>query len=180
MTIDQDYVFSHQAKIIAAIKRGAIFIYPTDTIYGLGCDATSEIEVRCRGNKAIGDGKAFSVRVPNKGWILDNCIVPDLSKLDFLPGPYTLILKMKNKNIVAENVSFGDTLGVRIPDNWFSKIVEESGVPFVSTSVNISGEKHMERFEDVPQSILDQVDRVVYEGEKRGESSTKIDLTQLQ
>ncbi len=165
--VDRSYIDSNKAEILQAIRAGAIFIYPTDTIYGLGCNAENVASVQKVRDIKKRDQKLFSVIVPGKEWILENCIVPDPTRLDILPGPYTFILKWKNRE---------GTIGVRIPDHWFSGVVAEAGVTFITTSVNLSGEKHMECLEDVPKDMLDQVDYVVYEGERKGVPSEKIDL----
>ena len=94
-----------------------------------------------------------------------------------MPGPYTLILKTK-KECVAKNVAPGlDTLGVRIPDNWFSNFVSEIDIPIVSTSVNKASEDFMTSLEDLDSEIKSMVDFIVYEGEKKGKPSRIIDLT---
>ena len=75
------------------------------------------------------------------------------------------------------NKKTGGTLGVRIPKHWFTQVVTDAGMPFITTSVNFSGEPHMEKIEDVKPEVLEAVDYVVYEGEKRGKPSEKIVLT---
>jgi len=177
--IDRTYVESNKEEIIEAIKSGKIFIYPTDTIYGLGCNAYIEDAVDKVRTIKKRDDRPISVMSPSKVWIEENCEAKkeDLDK--YLPGPYTLIFN-RSSNLVAQSVNSKDnTLGVRIPDHWFSGIVSEAGVPFVTTSVNLSGEKHMEKLEDVSEEVLNQVDYVVYEGEKRGKRSEKVVLTKL-
>lgn len=174
--IDQSYIESHKSEILDAMRSGKIFIYPTDTIYGLGCNALLEESVQKLRELKHRQTRPFSVIAPNKEWILENCKVENESLNKYLPGPYTLFVSRKDI-AVAPSVNPNDnTLGVRIPDNWFTALVEEAGVPFVTTSVNITKEHHMEKLEDVPEEILNQVDYVVYEGEKRGEPSTKINL----
>ena len=87
-------------------------------------------------------------------------------------------LILKSKNAVAENVAPGlDTLGVRIPEHWFSKIVEESGVPVVTTSANKAGGDFMTSLDDLDDGIKPKLEFVVYEGEKHGRPSKIIDLT---
>lgn len=174
--LNKQETLDRKEEIISAIKAGVIFIYPTDTIYGMGCDATNEVAVQKIREIKRRDQNPMSVVAPNKDWILENCLVLDKSKLDLLPGPYTLIYTM-NKNIVAPNVSFIRTLGVRIPKNWFSNLISEAGIPFVTTSVNISGEKNMEKVEDLKKEILDQVDYCIYDGPIYGKQSTRLDLT---
>ncbi|UCG95440.1 MAG: Sua5/YciO/YrdC/YwlC family protein, partial [archaeon] len=120
--------------------------------------------------------KPFSVIAPSKEWILENCVVGE-ADLTRLPGPYTLILKLKQK-CVAENVNLGlDTLGVRIPDNWFSQLIKETGIPIVTTSVNLTGQKFMTSLDSLDPKIKDAVDFIVYEGPLRGSPSEIINLT---
>lgn len=174
--IDRANVESHRDEIIQAIKSRKIFIYPTDTIYGLGANALIEKSVDKIREIKKRDTKPFSVIAPSKEWIVENCKLENENLEKYLPGPYTLIVERK-KDVVAPSVNHQDnTLGVRIPKHWFTDLVSEAGVPFITTSVNISGNKFMEKLEDVPEEILNQVDYVVYEGEKRGEPSTKINL----
>ncbi len=174
--IDKAYTESHKEEIIAAIKNGAIFIYPTDTIYGIGCDATNEAAVwKLRDIKKRSD-KPFSIVAPGKDWIFAHVMIPP-AELKKLPGPVTLIVNWKEGNPLSQAVNPHEiTIGIRIPDHWFSKIIEAAGLPFVTTSVNISGEKHMESLEDIPAEIRDAVDYIVYEGPKAGQSSEKIFL----
>jgi L-threonylcarbamoyladenylate synthase len=169
-------VLDHKEKIISAIKNGEIFIYPTDTIYGLGCDATNEKAVEKIREMKQRDQKPFSVIAPSKEWILENYSV-ESGKLDILPGPYTVIVDRKNDGAVAENVFLNFSPGIRIPDNWFTDIISEAGVPFVTTSVNISGSHHMEELSDIPKEFLGKIDYVVYDGPIVGKKSTRIDLT---
>ena len=151
----------NKEKILTKIKEGNIFIYPTDTIYGIGCDARNFEAVKRIRELKNRDEKPFSVIAPSKEWIIDNC---EEKNLDKLPGPYTLILKLKNKECVASNVSGLDTLGVRIPDHWF-----KVDIPIVTTSVNKSDKNNMTSLEDLDKDI--KVDFIIYEGEKKGKSS---------
>ena len=104
------------------IKNGAIFIYPTDTIYGLGCDAENNESIGLiRKIKYRDKDKPISIIAPSKEWIKKHCIVEDKLLEKYLPGPYTLILKKKDKNFL-KTVSSNDSLGVRIPDCEFTEI----------------------------------------------------------
>ena len=167
-------------ELIEHIHNGEIFIHPTDTIYGLGCKATDDKAVmKIRKLKERGDAP-FSVWVPNKGWILQNCIVPkDAEKwLDELPGPQTLVLKLKNKKAIAKSVNPNiDSIGVRIPNHWFHNIVERLGVPIVTTSANKTGRTFMTSIENLEDGIKNGVRFVVYEGEKKGRPSKIVQLT---
>ena len=165
--------------LMEIIFDGAVFIYPTDTIYGLGCNALKSVSV-----KKIRDIKnraqnPFSVIAPSKQWIFDNCIVGEkaIEWIEKLPGPYTLILKVKN-SAVAKEVNLNlNTLGVRIPNHWFSSFVEELEVPIVTTSANKAGSNFMTSLDNLDLDIKNNVDFIIYEGEKKGSPSKIIDLS---
>lgn len=161
------------------IKGGAVFIHPTDTIYGIGCDATNDSAVhKIREIKDRCD-RPFSVIAPSKGWIKENCEVSKEAEewIGKLPGPYTLILKLKNNDAISKEVNKGfDSVGVRIPDHWISKVAEDLNVPIVTTSANKTGENFMTSVEDLHHDIKANVDFVVYEGEKKGKPSTIVHL----
>jgi L-threonylcarbamoyladenylate synthase len=175
--LNKEETLERKEEIISAIKAGKIFIYPTDTIYGMGCDATNEEAVKKLREIKNREGKPFSVIAPSKEWIIENYKISELGLLDILPGPYTIILNNNNENVVADNVFIDALPGVRIPDNWFAEFVSKSSLPFVTTSVNISGEKNMEKLEDIPSEISEKVDYCIYDGPIFGKQSTRIDLT---
>lgn len=176
--LTKDEINVNKEVILEVMKNGAVFIHPTDTIYGIGCNATGEEfvdEVRAIKERPT---TPFSVLAPSKDWIKNNCVVSKQAEkwLGKLPGPYTLILKMKDG--VAKNIAPGlDTLGVRIPDHWFSKVVEELGEPIVTTSANKSGGDFMTSLDNLDDDIKPRVEFLVYEGEKHGRPSTIVDLS---
>ncbi|MFH1917415.1 MAG: L-threonylcarbamoyladenylate synthase [Nanoarchaeota archaeon] len=156
--------------------KETVFIYPTDTIYGIGCDATNnELVERIR--KIKNSQQPFSIIAPSKTWVEQNCEVSDITKkwLDKLPGPYTLIIKLKNKSCVAPSVNKGmSTIGIRIPDNWMAKVVTDLGFPVITTSANISGGNFMVSLQDLGPDIRKKVDLIIYEGELKGTPSTLV------
>jgi len=173
--------FENQKDVIrtSLIGNPIVFIYPTDTIYGIGCNALNKEAVEKIRKIKQRKTNPFSVIAPSKEWIDENFIVNENVKdwVKRLPGPYTLVLKIK-KQCVAENVAPGlDTLGIRIPDHWFSNIVNEIGIPIVTTSANKSGNDPMTSLDDLDADIKSRVDFIVYEGIKKGQSSKIIDLT---
>jgi len=120
------------------------------------------------------------VIAPSKEWIKSNCEIYEHAEdyLDKLPGPYTFIFKLKNKACIAPNVNFDlDTIGVRIPDHWFSKAVSKIGKPCITTSANISGQDFMTSKETLHPDVEKEVEFMVYEEEKKGCPSTVIDLS---
>lgn len=167
-------------SFVVEIKSGKIFVYPTDTIYGIGCSALVSRSVGKIREMKKRDAKPFSVIAPSEEWIRENCVVDGKVErwLSKLPGPYTLILKLKNKACVSGKVNAsGESLGVRIPKHWVSEIVEKTGVPFVTTSVNLSGEKPLSNIGDLKKGMEEGVDYFIDVGEIEGAPSTVVDLT---
>ncbi len=162
------------------IEDGCLFIHPTDTIYGLGCDATNKQSVKkIRDLKNKHEGP-FSVIVPDKSWIFENChITPNARAwIDKLPGPYTLILPLKHRDSVAHNVNFGlESIGVRMPKHWILGYVEKLGVPIVTTTANKMGENFANSPEHFHPDISSKVDFVIFEDEKICRPSMLVDLT---
>ncbi|MDO8509089.1 MAG: L-threonylcarbamoyladenylate synthase [Nanoarchaeota archaeon] len=161
------------------IREGKIFVYPTDTIYGIGCDATNDDSVNKIRQIKKRDEKPFSIIAPSKDWIKKDCVVDDNSEkwLNKLPGAYTLILELRNWVAVSDKVNFGfDSIGVRIPDHWISRVIENYGKPFVTTSVNISGEPFIKNIDNVPPEMKDEIDYAIDEGNIEGNPSTIVKL----
>ena len=146
------------------IREGNVFIYPTDTLYGLGCDATNEESVeRIKSIKERDRDKPLSVIAPHIDWIRENFHLDGVDLMEYLPGPYTLLLKKKNLKFLFW-ISPNDRIGVRIPNFKFcdcldvSEGIEMSGRPVVTTSVNLSGEKPAVKISDISKDIIQKVD----------------------
>lgn len=162
------------------ISRGAIFIYPTDTIYGIGCNALRAEAVKKIRELKVRYENPFSVIAPSKEWVFENCEV-DSKNIELVNNPpdaTTLILKLKNKDCIVKEVNNGlPTLGVRMPKHWFTDFMKWLKVPIITTSVNKSGEDFMTSLEDLDGDIKGSVDFVIYEGEKNGRPSKIMHLT---
>ncbi|MGM5484885.1 MAG: L-threonylcarbamoyladenylate synthase [Nanobdellota archaeon] len=157
-----------------------LIVYPTDTIYGLGCDATSEDCVRKVRDVKQRYERPLSVIVPSKRWIRENCVVgeEEEKQLEKLPGPYTLIMRLKNKSCVAGSVNNNsDTLGVRIPDHWIADFVELVGNPIITTSANKTGDNFVTTVDELNKDIARQIDYVINAGRINGRPSRLVDLT---
>jgi tRNA threonylcarbamoyl adenosine modification protein (Sua5/YciO/YrdC/YwlC family) len=177
-TLNKEELTIYRKDFFEKVNSGKVFIHPTDTIYGLGCDATSYDAVKRLREAKERASNPFSVIAPSKDWIKANCEVSE-ELLGNLPGPVTLILKLKNKNAVADNVNNGlATLGVRIPDHWISVFVKELGKPVITTSVNLQGEEHMTKIENINPKIKGKIDFAIYEGEKIGHPSKIINAVE--
>src|SRR5690606_28455501 len=134
-------------KIVAdSLRGGGVIIYPTDTIYGLGCDIynTGAIERICR-IKNIDPKKAqFSFICSDLAHINEYTKTIDKPTFrllkDMLPGPYTFILEA-SKQVPKMMKTKKDTVGIRIPDHKvFQAMVEELGHPIMSVSLPMDGE----------------------------------------
>jgi len=167
----------HEPNLVNELKKG-VFIYPTDTIYGIGCDATSdELVARVRDIKNSYD-QPFSIIIPNKNMLFE--FGKDGGKIkewaDKLPGPYTLIIKVKKRFFSSKVNPKDDTVGVRIPNHWFYNYIKKMKVPIVTTSANVTGEDFMTSIENLDESVKRKIDFVIYEGEIKGKPSTIVNL----
>jgi len=159
--------------------KNSVFIYPTDTIYGIGCDATNEkLVARVREIKKSAE-QPFSIIIPNKNSILSNCETDDRAApwLGKLPGPFTLIFKVKKKFFAGNVVPLrNNTIGIRVPNNWFYLYIKRMKVPIITTSANITGGDFMTCLDDLDPQIKRKVDFIVYDGELKGKPSTIVHL----
>ncbi|MCX6765533.1 MAG: L-threonylcarbamoyladenylate synthase [Candidatus Moranbacteria bacterium] len=131
------------SEAVQYLKEGKIIIYPTDTIYGMGCDAFCERAIdKIFSIKGRENMKPLSILVKDieeirKYSFVDSKREKIISAL--LPGPFTLILP-EAKNIPKLVTGGKNAIGVRIPDNPITKkLLKSFERPIVSTSVNISG-----------------------------------------
>ena len=150
---------------LKALRSGGSILYPTDTIWGLGCDATNE--------KAVENIYRIKQRVESKSLIIlvnsfdqiANYIekVPDVAYdlLKCIENPVTVIYS--NARNLAPNVVADDgTIGIRIVKEEFCiELIRQLGRPIVSTSANISNEPAPVTFSHISQEILNNVDYVV-------------------
>ena len=169
-----------KAAIIDYIVQCCVFIHPTDTIYGIGCNAQNSDAVKKVRELKGRAANPFSVIAPSMDWIHENCIVTKQAEewIKKLPGPYTLIFKLKT-NCVAKKVNSGlKTLGIRVPNHWIKDVVSEADFPIVTTSVNKSRQDYMTSLEDMDPDIKGSIDFILYEGKKEGKPSKIIDLTE--
>lgn len=163
---------AEQKTLISMIRQGFIFIYPTDTVYGIGCNALDKKAVKkIKQIKGRDAKKPLSVIAPSKAWIYQHCHARR-SVLDrFLPGRYTLILRKKDRRFLR-HVSAGDTIGVRIPKHWFTHLVRRAQVPLITTSANRSGDSPAQKIEDLHHSLLKKADVLINDGKLYGKPSS--------
>jgi L-threonylcarbamoyladenylate synthase len=148
----------------AAIEAGAVIIYPTDTLYGLGADALSDSAVkRIYEVKGRDEGKPIHAIVADMQMAERYAYVDGAARMlaeRFLPGPLTLILKKKDgiETGIAKGI---DTFGIRIPDNVFCKdLVEKFGGPVTTTSANRAGMHPMRAIEGIIEQLGENASQV--------------------
>ena len=169
-------------ELLDKIKHGAIFIHPTDTIYGLGCSALDGKAVKKIREIKGRPSKGFSVIAPSIEWIRENVHIKSEAFEDWLeklPGPYTFICEVKHKGIVASEINpEGNTIGMRVPHHWFTEVAKMAKIPLVTTSANKLGKDFMTSLDDLDPEIKKHVDFIIYEGEKKGRPSQIVFLDQ--
>ncbi|MBK0368856.1 L-threonylcarbamoyladenylate synthase [Flavobacterium agrisoli] len=172
------------SKAYEVIKEGGIILYPTDTVWGIGCDATNaEAIKKIYALKQREETKSMIVLM-NGERMMYNVFkdIPEVAWqiLDLADKPTTLILD--NPRNVAPNIIAEDkTLGIRLVKEPFCyKLMERMKKPLVSTSANISGQPTPIGFKDINPEIIKGVDYVVNWNQDKigGKPSTIIKLTQ--
>ena len=160
MTFDEDI-----KACIEVLNRGGIILYPTDTIWGIGCDATNaEAVKKVYDLKRRDDNKALIVLLDHVDH-LDHYVVsvPDMARelLDVAVKPLTIIYEGAF-NVACNLLGENDSLGIRVPHEAFSqRLCAEFGKPIVSTSANASGFESPKAFADISSEIKQGVDYVV-------------------
>lgn len=171
-------------QVVNCLRNGGLVIYPTDTVYGLGCDITNnralERIAQIKGVKLIKANFSFICKdlsnLSDYVKQIDNSTFKLLKRT--LPGPYTFILPGNNN--LPTVFKKKKTVGIRVPDNNIcTAIVEELGNPIVSTS--IYDEDEVIEYTTDPELILEKwdnlVDMVIDGGYGDNMPSTIIDLT---
>ncbi|CAN5491414.1 L-threonylcarbamoyladenylate synthase [soil metagenome] len=152
-------------QCLKVLHAGGIILYPTDTIWGIGCDATNAAAAeKIMLLKQRPAAKSFVVLVASEREILQHAAAPDLSVFDYLEKaqkPTTVIYE--HALGLAENVSAEDgSVAIRICNDEFCKhLIKRFRKPIVSTSANTSGEPSPSNFSEVNKLIMDAVDYVV-------------------
>jgi L-threonylcarbamoyladenylate synthase len=149
----------------AVLERGGVVLYPTDTVWGLGCDATNSAAVRrIYELKRRAEAKAMLVLTDAVGrvdYYFDR--VPDIAwdLWEVADKPLTLILP-RARNIAPELMAEDGSLGIRITHEAVSQaICARLKRPLVSTSANISGEPTPKTFAEITDEVKDAVDYIV-------------------
>ena len=174
------------AKVVKVLQSGGLVIYPTDTVYGLGCDITNT-----KALEKIAQIKGVKLEKANFSFICNDLshlsdYVKQIDSVTFkilkraLPGPYTFVLPGSNN--LPKVFKKKKTVGIRIPDNSIIRtLVAELGNPIISTSIR--DDDDVLEYTTDPELIFEKwqnlVDVVVDGGYGDNEPSTVIDLTDV-
>jgi len=178
------YQPSEMLKAALKIKQGELISFPTETVYGLGADATNEAAVK----------KVYSA----KGRPSDNPLIVHISSIEevgqyvkevpkiavklmqtFWPGPLTLIFKVKEQAFAPTVTAGLDSVAMRMPDNEVTlQLIRESGKPLVGPSANTSGKPSPTTANHVYHDLKGKISGVLDDGETGvGLESTVLDIT---
>lgn len=153
-------------EVLPVLRAGGTFLYPTDTVWGIGCDATNpEAVKKVFEIKKRDDAKSLVLLAANLDMVAKYVkeippIAVDLVEVN--DRPMTIIYPKAEKSLAANAVAQDGSVAIRIPMMEFcQKLAYKLGRPVVSTSANISGEATPKCFADIPQEIKDAVDYIV-------------------
>ncbi len=151
-------------QALRVLQEGGVILYPTDTVWGIGCDATNEKAVqRIFQIKQRAEAKTMLVLLDAVGKLQGYVDVPDIAfdVLECATKPMTIIYP-NARNLAAGLIAEDGTVGIRITEELFSKtLCERLKRPLVSTSANISGDPTPALFTEIAEEIREQVDYVV-------------------
>lgn len=155
-------------EVVENIKNGGTILYPTDTTFGLGCDANNaEAIQKIYKIKNRPDSKSLIILVENQRRLQQIVDVPDLAWdiIDFSEKPVTIIYD-NPRNLPEELIAEDNTVAIRLTNDGFCKrLISKINAPLISTSANISGEASPNVFADISPKIKDEVDYIFPECE---------------
>ena len=153
-------------ECLGALKKGGVILYPTDTVWGLGCDATNaEAIAKIFDIKQRVESKSLIILVADEMQL--NRFIPDVpgaawDLIEASEKPITIIYDKASPSIAKNSLADDGSIGVRIvKDEFCQKLIRKFGKPLVSTSANISGQPTPVLFDDIAENIINKVDYVV-------------------
>ena len=188
-------------KALEVLRKGGVILYPTDTVWGIGCDATdpeavakiyaikrredskslvllaSDMDMICRYVKEIPEMAVQLVEVNDKPMTI---IYPDAVSGP-KPAPGSDVMPKADRYCLAYNTVAEDgTVGIRVPMMDFcQQLVAKFGRPIVSTSANISGETTPKKFAEISQEIKDAVDHIVEPALEKGSTGSSSSIIKV-
>lgn len=157
-------------KALEILKNGGTILYPTDTIWGIGCDATNvEAINKIFEIKKREKNKSMIILVENERRLQDLVDVPEMAWqiIDLSEKPVTIVYE-NPRNLPKEILAEDGSIGIRlVKDDFCKKLISKLNKPLVSTSANFSKDKSPLKFSDISQELIDAVDYVVEENREK-------------
>jgi L-threonylcarbamoyladenylate synthase len=152
-------------KTVTVLRDGGVILYPTDTIWGIGCDATNAKAVeKIFAIKKRPESQSMIILLHDVDMIKDFASdVPEIAYdlINNTRQPFTIIYK-KAKNLAPKVIAADGTIAIRVVEKPFvAQLIEAFGKPIVSTSANISGRPAPIVFKNISESIIKEVDYIV-------------------
>lgn len=152
-------------KALEIIKAGGIILYPTDTVWGIGCDATNEIAVeKIIKLKGRAENKSLIILLDNENRIESYVSdVPEIAYdlIEYAENPLTIVFSGA-KNLASNVKNQDNSIGIRIVKHPFcQQLIHRFRKPIVSTSANLSGNPTPKNFHEIDEEIINGVDYVV-------------------
>ncbi|MFN2458753.1 MAG: L-threonylcarbamoyladenylate synthase [Chitinophagaceae bacterium] len=152
-------------QALKALKKGGTILYPTDTVWGIGCDATNEEAIRKIITIKQRDAKqGMIILVAEEKQILQFVAAPGLAVFDYIKqqaNPTTIIFD-DAIGLPASLIYEDGSIGIRIVQDEFCRhLIKRFGKPLVSTSANISGHSPPQNFSEISSEIKDSVDYII-------------------
>ena len=164
---------------VAALRRGDLVVYPTETVYGLAADATDSKAVeRAFEAKGRSREKPVSMALPDVGAAADYVRLSDRERAfceRFLPGPVTVLLERTDR-VPDVLVAGRDRVGIRVPDHELARDLARRVGPITATSANRSGEPSARRVEEIAPEVRERA-VVIDRDETPGAESTVVDVS---
>ncbi len=152
-------------KALAVLKSGGVILYPTDTVWGLGCDATNEAAAaKINAIKGRAEDKSFIVLLNSENQLQSYVTeIPDVAYelIEYAENPLTIVFSGA-KNLAKNVINSDGSVGIRVVKHAFcEELIQRFRRPITSTSANVSGDPTPQFFDDISQEIIDAVDYVV-------------------
>ena len=166
-------------KAMHDLMNGDMIIYETDTLYGLGADATNKLAVQ-KINKLKKRNTPLSIMLDSINSIEQYAITnTKINKIlmEIFPGPFTILLESKESNLCDLVQNSSTKIGIRIPNNKFCiDLLKKYKKPIITTSVNVHGSKALNNIDDIENTFFNIN---IYKGKtkKKSRGSTIIDFT---
>ncbi|MEO7263891.1 MAG: L-threonylcarbamoyladenylate synthase [Ferruginibacter sp.] len=150
---------------LSVLQKGGVILYPTDTVWGLGCDASNEAAVeKIYHIKQRNEDKSMIILLADEQDIIKYTNQPEPVIFDYIKGVHkpTTVIYESAKGLAKNIINKDGSIGIRVVrDNFCCRLIEQFGKPIVSTSSNISGYPPPAFFSDIDIAIKNGVDYIV-------------------